>query len=185
MLNFWIAIGVIAVLLIGIVSIYNSIIVLKNEAENAWRQICVQLKRRHDLIPNFVETVKGFATHEKETLEKVIKARQTAVNLQNASPQAISQAENQLAGALKSLFALNESYPDIKANQNFMALQEELSTTENKIAFARQFYNDSVMNYNQKIQIFPNNVIAGMFSFKARQYFEIDKAETKPVQVKF
>lgn len=185
MLGFLIVVVLLILLISGIIGIYNSLITRKNEVENAWSQIDVQLKRRHDLIPNLVETVKGYAEHEKSTFEKVIQARQQAVDLKGATPEAISQAENQLSGALKSLFALSENYPELKANQNFLALQEELSTTENKIAFARQFYNDSTMGYNQAIQVFPNNLIAGFFNFKTRTYFEVDKAETAPVEVKF
>lgn len=169
----------------GLIGIYNTLIKLKNEVENSWSQIDVQLKRRHDLIPNIIETVKGYAAHEKTTLENVINARQQALSVKNGSTEDISKAENQLSGSLKSLFALSENYPDLKANQNFLALQEELSTTENKIAFARQFYNDSVMGFNQSVQIFPNNIVAGMMNFSTRTYFEVDKAETAPIQVKF
>jgi LemA protein len=152
--------------------------------ENAWAQIDVQLKRRHDLIPNLVETVKGYATHESQTLEKVIQARNMAVSAKTVGDRA--EAEGVLTGALKSLFAVAEAYPDLKANTEFMRLQEELTSTENKVAFARQFYNDSVMTYNTHIEVFPANLIATMFNFGRRDFFEV-KAEderTAP-QVKF
>ena len=163
----------------GIIGIYNTLIVLKNEVENAWSQIDNQLKRRHDLIPNIVETVKGYAAHEKEAFEKVIKARQTAVDLKNATPEAISQAENQLSGALKSLFALSENYPELKANQNFSELQEELRNTDNKISYSRQFYNDSVTRYNTKLELFPSSIIAGMFNFESEELFKVENEEAK------
>lgn len=176
---------ILLLLIAKIIQIYNNLIQLKNQVQNAWSQIDVQLKRRHDLIPNLVESVKGYAEHEKSTFERVIQARQQAVDLKNASAEAVSKAENQLSGALKSIFALSENYPELKANENFMALQEELSTTENRIGFARQFYNDSVMQLNQAIQMFPNNIIAGFFNFKEFTYFEVDAAEKEPVKVTF
>ena len=168
-----------------VIGIYNALIVLKNQTKNAYSQIEVQLKRRHDLIPNFVETVKGYMNHEAQTLENVIKARQVACNMNpDAKMQAVS--ENVLSGALKSLFAVVENYPELKANQNFIALQEELVSTENKIAFARQFYNDSVMQYNNKREIFPNNVIVSIFSFPEYSMFEIDNVEEREnVKVSF
>jgi len=163
---------------------YNRLIFWRNQVKNGWSQIDVQLKRRYDLIPNLVETVKGYAKHEQETLEKVIQARNMA--MQSQTPHAAAEAENMLSGALKSLFALSESYPDLKANQNFLNLQEELTSTENKIAFARQFYNDTTTQYNIKIQSIPTNIIAGMFNFKAEELFETEeKAEREPVKVKF
>jgi len=163
-------VGAIVLFLIGI---YNGLVRLRQQVKNAWSQIDVQLKRRYDLIPNLVETVKGYAKHEKETLERVIQARNAAVSA--AGVQAQAQAENMLTGALRQLFALSESYPDLKANQNFLALQEELSTTENRISFARQHYNDSVASFNTKVQSFPNNVVAGLFGFKEEEYFEIEE----------
>jgi LemA protein len=156
---------------------------LRNRVDNAWAQIDVQLKRRYDLIPNLVETVKGYASHEKETLERVIQARNMAMAATGVEQQ--GQAENMLTGALKSLFAVAEAYPDLKANQNFMQLQEELTNTEGKIAYARQFYNDSVMSFNTAIQSFPTNVLAGMFGFGEREYFEIEPAAAEAPSVQF
>ncbi len=150
---------------------------LRNQLENAWAQIDVQLKRRHDLIPNLVETVKGYAKHESGTFEKVTQARNMAVNAKTVGDRA--EAENVLTGALKSLFAVAEAYPDLKANQNFLALQEELTSTENKISFSRQFYNDTVMSYNTHIQVFPTNLIATMFNFGHRDFFEVKAEEER------
>ena len=179
--------GAIALLVIvaafALIAIYNRLVVLRNRVDNSWSQIDVQLRRRYDLIPNLVETVKGYASHESETFEKVTQARNMAINAQTVTEQA--QAENVLTGALKSLFAVAEAYPDLKANQNFLLLQEELSTTEGKIAYARQFYNDSVMSFNTAIQSFPSNLVAGMFNFTARDYFEIEAAAAEPVKVDF
>ena len=175
---------IIAVVIIAAVGIYNGLIVLRNRCENAWSQVDVQLKRRYDLIPNLVETVKGYAKHEREVFEKVTQARTSAINAGTVKDQA--QAENMLSGALKSLFAVAENYPELKANQNFLMLQEELAGTENKITYARQFYNDMVMKFNQKQQVFPSNIIANMFSFKEREYFEIEEpAAREPVKVQF
>ncbi len=171
---------VVAVVVIGI---YNRLITLRNRVDNAWSQIDVQLRRRYDLIPNLVETVKGYAAHEKETLERVIQARNAAMSATTVGEH--SQTENMLTGALKSLFALAEAYPDLKANQNFMMLQEELSGTESKIAYARQFYNDSVMSYNTSQQTFPSNLLAGAFGFTPRDYFEIEEEVKEPVKVQF
>ncbi|HZL04624.1 MAG TPA: LemA family protein [Coriobacteriia bacterium] len=165
------------------IGIYNRLVTLRNRVDNAWSQIDVQLRRRYDLIPNLVETVKGYAAHERETLEAVVAARGAAMSAQTV--QEHSQAENMLSGTLKSLFALAEAYPDLKANQNFLMLQEELAGTESKIAYARQFYNDSVMSYNTATQTFPSSVVAGMFGFKQREYFEIEAAAAEPVAVKF
>ena len=178
-----IIIGVIVLLAIILMVLYNGLVKLRNRIENAWAQIDVQLKRRYDLIPNLVETVKGYASHERETLEAVTQARNMAVNA--TGPQAQAQAENVLSGALKSLFAVSEAYPDLKANQNFLNLQEELTGTEGRIAYARQFYNDSVFKYNTKIQTFPAVLIAGMFRFTAREYFEAEDEARGPVQVSF
>ncbi len=176
-----IIIGVVAVAAIGI---YNGLITLRNRSDNAWAQVDVQLRRRYDLIPNLVETVKGYAAHEKETFQKVTEARAQAINAGTVAEQ--GKAENMLTGALKSLFAVVESYPDLKANQNFLMLQEELAGTEGKIAYARQFYNDTIMKFNTKQQVFPSNIIASMFNFQEKEYFEIEEAEAKePVKVKF
>jgi LemA protein len=174
-----------AVLVIAamVVVLYNRLVTLRNRVENAWSQIDVQLRRRYDLIPNLVETVKGYAAHEKDTLERVIQARNVAMAAQGIEQQ--SKAENVLTGTLKSLFAVAEQYPDLKANQSFLMLQDELTGTEGKIAYARQFYNDSVMSYNMAIQQFPANVIAGSFGFAEKVYFEIEAAAAEPVKVEF
>jgi len=162
---------------------YNCLVKRRNQVDNAWSQIDVQLKRRHDLIPNLVETVKGYAAHERGTFEAVTAARANAINAQG--PEAQAQAENALSGALKSLFAVAEAYPDLKANQNFLNLQEELTGTEDKISYARQFYNDTVYKYNTKIQSVPANLIAGPFHFEKREYFEADDDSRGPVKVSF
>lgn len=180
-----IVLAVLAVaLVLAVLGIYNSLVRVRNQVRNAWSQIDVQLKRRHDLIPNLVETVKGYAAHEKSTLEEVIKARSQAVSASGTSDRI--QAEQQLSGALGRLMLVVERYPDLKANQNFLALQEELTSTENKIGFARQFYNDSVMKYNIKIQSVPSNIVAGVFGFKEEAFFEVEEeAERRAPQVKF
>jgi len=163
---------------------YNLLIRLRTSIRNAWSQIDVQLKRRYDLIPSLVETAKGYLKHERETLENVIKARQQAVDASGVVEQA--QAENFLSQTLRSLFAVVENYPDLKANQQMLALSEELTSTENRIAFARQFYNDEVMRFNAKIQSIPTNFIAQMFNFTREEFFEIeDKSQKEPVKVKF
>lgn len=172
-------------LVAAIIAIYNTIVRLKLQKENAWSQISVQLKRRHDLIPNLVETVKGYSAHEATTLENVIKARQAAIDVMNKDTKTIAKSENNLTTALKSVFAVAENYPDLKANQSFLSLQEELSSTENRISFARQFYNDAVMYYNECIQVFPNSIIAGFFNFKSAEFFEIDEMEKENVKVQF
>jgi LemA protein len=182
----WIAlivVAVIVVLVVSVIAIYNGLVRLRNRIDNAWSQIDVQLKRRYDLIPNLVETVKGYAAHERETLEKVIQARNMAI--QADGPHDKAEAENMLSGALKSLFAVSEAYPDLKANQNFLNLQEELTATEDRIAYARQFYNDQVYKYNTKIQTFPSLLIAGPFGFAAREFFEADDESRGPVKVSF
>jgi LemA protein len=173
------------VVLVGLYAVfsYNGLVSLRNRIENAWAQIDVQLKRRYDLIPNLVETVKGYASHERETLDAVIEARNAGMNASGPHDQA--EAENQITGALKSLFALSEAYPDLKANQNFAQLQEELTGTEGRIAYARQFYNDTVYRYNTKIQSFPSNVLANSFHFSEREYFEADDESRGPTQVQF
>ena len=167
----------------AVIGIYNRLVTLRNRVDNAWSQIDVQLRRRYDLIPNLVETVKAYAAHEREAFEAVTAARTAAMGAQTVAEH--SEAENMLTGTLKSLFAVAENYPELKANQNFMMLQEELSGTESKIAYARQFYNDSVMTYNTSTQTFPANVIAGMFRFTAREYFEIEEVAAEPVKVTF
>jgi LemA protein len=176
---------VVLVVLVGLylVATYNGLVSLRNRIENAWAQIDVQLKRRYDLIPNLVETVKGYASHERETLEAVIQARNAAMTAQGPHDQA--NAENMITGALKSLFALSEAYPDLKANQNFLQLQEELTGTEGRIAYARQFFNDVVNKYNTKIQSFPAVIIARRMGFAEREYFEADDDSRGPVQVQF
>jgi LemA protein len=179
----WIVLGLVVLLVIFAIITYNGLVRLRNQIENAWAQIDVQLKRRYDLIPNLVETVKGYASHERETLERVIQARNMAISAQGPHEQA--EAENVISGALKSIFALSEAYPDLKANQNFLNLQEELSGTEGRIAYARQFYNDSVFRYNTKIQSFPAVIIAGMLRFSEREYFEADDESRGPVNVQF
>lgn len=164
---------------------YNSLVTLRQRVQNAWAQVDVQLRRRYDLIPNLVNTVKGYATHERETFEKVTEARSRAMGAGTVQEQA--GAENMLTGTLKSLFALAENYPQLKADSNFKQLQEELSATESKIAFSRQFYNDTVLKYNTKRQVFPTVLIAGMLGFLAADYFNLDsEAEARrPVNVKF
>jgi LemA protein len=176
-----IVVGVLVLLLVGwAIGVYNGLVGLRVQAQNAWSQIDVQLKRRYDLIPNFVETVRGYASHERETLERVTQARNMAVSAQGVAEQA--QAENMLTGALKSLFAVTEAYPDLKANQNFLSLQEELAATENRIGFARQYYNDVVAQFNATQQQFPANTIAGRFGFTAVEFFELDAAEEAAVR---
>jgi LemA protein len=175
---FVVAIIVALVVLVAIIAgMYNALIRRRNQVDNAWSQIDVQIKRRHDLIPNLIDTVKGYMKFEQETLTNVTKARQMAVDAGAQGPQAQAAAENALTQTLRSLFAVVENYPDLKANQNVMALQEELTATENKISFARQFYNDSVMSFCMMIQTFPSNVIASLFSFKERQFFQADEAD--------
>ena len=179
----WILIGVTVLVVLYVILTYNGLVRLRNRVANAWAQIDVQLRRRYDLIPNLVETVKGYAAHERQTFEAVTQARANAISAQGVGEQA--QAENMISGALKSLFAVAEAYPDLKANQNFLQLQEELTGTEGRIAYARQFYNDTVYKYNTKIQKFPAVVLAGMLRFTEREYFEADDEARGPVQVQF
>ena len=184
---FWIILGVVVVLICFVVGVYNSLVSLKLRTENAWAQIDTQLKRRFDLIPNLVETVKGYAKHESETLEKVMEARNQYVNA-NGSVEGTAKAENMLEGAMKQLFAVAENYPDLKANQNFAALQVELTGTEDKIAFSRQFYNDTVQLYNEKLMVFPNNLVVSLFGkakFAPKEFFEAAEAERENVKVSF
>jgi LemA protein len=171
-----IAVVVLAVIALIVIMLYNRLVAIRNQTSNAWKQIDVQLKRRHDLIPNLVEVVKDYMSYEQETLRQVIEARNQAVKA--PTPVAAMQAENALSGAMGKLFAVMEAYPDLKANQNVSRLMEELTGTENKISFARQFYNDSVMSLNNMVQSFPSNMIAGMFSFQPGTYFEVPEAET-------
>jgi LemA protein len=175
---------IVAVLAVYLVVAYNGLIRRRNQIENAWSQIDVQLKRRLDLIPNLVETVKGYAAHERETLDAVIQARNAAVAAPD-TPAAQAKAEGALTGSLRQLFALGEAYPDLKANQNFLALQEELTATEGRVAYARQYYNDSVLAYNNKIQQFPTVIFARMLKFERREYFETDEAARTTPTVEF
>lgn len=181
-----ILIGVIiavAIVVLYFIIAYNRFVVLKNRIDNSWSQIDVQLKRRYDLIPNLIETVKGYAKHEKKVFTEVTAARTAMMNA-NTLPEKARES-NKLSNTLKSLFAVAEDYPKLQANQNFMMLQEELAGTESKIAYARQAYNDSVLSYNNGIQVFPGSIVAGMFSFKQREFFKTDEAEKAPVKVKF
>lgn len=179
-----VVIVIVAFMFIFVIGVYNGLITLRNRCDNAWAQVDVQLRRRYDLIPNLVETVKGYAKHEREVFQKVTEARAKAIDAGSVREQ--GEAENMLTGALKSLFAVVENYPDLKANQNFLMLQEELAGTEGKIAYARQFYNDNVMKFNLKQQVFPSNIIANMFNFREKEYFEIGEPEARrPVEVKF
>jgi LemA protein len=176
-----IVIVVVAILVGLLILTYNGLVRSRNQVENAWSQIDVQLKRRIDLIPNLVETVKGYAAHERETLEAVVAARNNAMAAPD-TPPAQAEADNVLSGALRQLFALSEAYPDLKANQNFLALQEELTATEGRVAYARQFYNDSVLTYDNKLESFPTVIIANMFKFEPKEYFAADEqARVAPV----
>ena len=182
----YIVLGIIVVALLWVVFAYNHFVQMVMRAKEAWADIDVQLKRRYDLIPNLVETVKGYATHESQAFENVTRARSAAMGA--STPAQKGEAENMLSGALKSLFAVAEAYPDLKANTNFLELQRELSDTENKIQAARRFYNGNVRDLNTALQSFPGNVIAGMFRFEAREFFELgdaDAAAREPVAVKF
>lgn len=180
----WIIIAAVVVIVLWIIGVFNGLVMLKNRAKEAWADIDVQLKRRYDLIPNLVETVKGYAAHEKEVFEKVTQARVGAMSAQGTAQKA--EAENTLSGTLKSLFAVAESYPDLKASQNFLALQNELTDTEDKIQAARRFYNTNVRDLNIKIESFPGNIIAGTFGFKEMELFQTaSEAEKEPVAVKF
>ena len=178
--------AVVALVLLYLAGAYNGLVRLRNQIKNAWAQIDVQLKRRCDLIPNLVETVKGYTKHEAETLQNVTEARAGAQKASGGSIGERSQAEGMLSAALGRLMVVVEAYPDLKANQNFLALQEELTSTENRIGFARQFYNDSVMRLNNKVQMFPTNIVAGMFNFKLAEFFELeDEAAREAPKVKF
>ena len=182
-----ILIGVVVLLaLLMLAWMYNGLIRARNQCDDAWSQIDVQLKRRYDLIPNLVETVKGYAAHESGTFAAVTQARGNAINAaQSGSPQQQARAENVLTGALKSLFAVAEAYPDLKANQSFLALQEELTSTEDRVAYSRQFYNDRVLGYNTRVQTFPRTLIAGPFHFATREFFDAEPGAEAPVTVRF
>jgi len=181
---FLIVVGLVLVVGLWLVLIYNGLVGLRNQVKNAWSQIDVQLKRRYDLIPNLIETVKGYAAHEKETLERVIQARQRGSDASTVKEQ--QEAENMITGALRQLFALSEAYPNLKANENFLQLQEELASTENKIGFARQYYNDTVQRFNTRQEQFPANLVAGMMGFKPADFFEIEEpAAREAPKVKF
>lgn len=181
MLPLIIVIAVVVILVVVAIAAYNGLVRARNQVDNAWSQIDVQLKRRLDLIPNLVETVKGYAAHERETLAAVVSARNAAIAAPD-TPKAQAEADGVLTGALRQLFALGEAYPDLKANHNFLALQEELTATEGRVAYSRQFYNDSVLTYDNKIESFPTVVLAKMFNFEPRDYFEADSAaRTVPV----
>ena len=178
-----IILAIVVIAIFWLIGVFNGLIKLKNRTEEAYSDIDVQLKRRHDLIPNLIETVKGYAQHEKEVFEKVTAARTAAISAQGA--EAKGQAENTLSQALKSVFAVAENYPDLKASQNFLQLQQELSDTENKIQAARRFYNGNARDFNIKIEVFPNNIIAGTMGFKKFDFFQADSAERENVAVKF
>ncbi len=179
----WVLLGIVVLLVLWVVAKYNQLVGLKNRIEGAWSQIEVQLKRRFDLIPNLVETVKGYATHEKELMENVTKARNAWQEAGSVQEQ--GEAQNMITGALKSLFAVAEAYPDLKANENFIMLQEEISGTESKIAYQRSFYNDTVMAYNTLVETFPTVIVANAFGFKEQEYFPMDEAEMENVEVQF
>lgn len=180
----WIVLGILAVVLLYAIMLYNGLIAGRNQVEAAWRQIDVQLKRRRDLVPNLVEAVKGYMAHERQTLDAVIQARNAAVGAANGPREGQIQAEAALSGSLGRLFALSEAYPDLKANQNVLQLQEELSSTENKIAFARQHYNDSVMAQNTRVESFPAVLVAGAMGFAKHPYFEVGEQDRAVPQVK-
>jgi LemA protein len=175
--------GVLVLLLLVLVGVYNGLVRSRNQVRNGWAQIDVQLKRRIDLIPNLVETVKGYAAHEKAIFEKMAEARAMAMSARG--PAEAARASNMMTDTLKSLFAVAEAYPDLKANQNFLALQEELTATENKISFARQFYNDIVMEFNNRVQMFPSNLVAGMFGFRPAEQFAVNEADRAVPKVQF
>ncbi len=183
MVVLWIVVAVVGLLLLYAIYEFNRLVRLRVRTENAWSQIDVQLRRRYDLIPNLVEAVKGYAAHEREVFEEVTQARSTAMAASGVQSQA--QAENQLSAGIRRLIAVAEAYPQLKANQNFLALQEELTATEGKIAYARQFYNDQVQLLNTKVQTFPSNVIARLGGFQRREFFEIDEPTRGPVEVRF
>jgi LemA protein len=179
MIALYVVLGILVLLILFFIGIYNGLVGLRNQVKNAWAQIDVQLKRRYDLIPNLVETVKGYAKHEREVFENVTKARNMAQTAASAGPAERGKAEGELSQALGRLIAVAEAYPELKANQNFLALQEELTSTENKISFSRQFYNDAVLRYNNQTQMFPSSIVAGMAGFKAEQFFQTTTPEER------
>ena len=183
MIALYIAIGIIVLFVIYLIGVYNNLITLRNKVKDQWAQIDVNLKRRYDLIPNLVETVKGYAKHEKSTFEDVVKARNTFASANTKEEEMAAAGE--LTQAVSKLFALAEAYPELKANENFLSLQNDLKETEEKIAYARQFYNDTVLTYNNKVQMFPSNIVANMFHFTAEVFFEANEEERKNVEVKF
>ncbi len=182
-MGFFIFLGIVVAVLIWLVAVYNGLIKFRNRVDEAWSDIGVQLKRRYDLIPNLISTVKGYATHEKDLLENVTKARTEAMGAQN--PKESAEKENMLSDTLKSLFAVSENYPDLKANQNFLELQRELTDTEDKIQASRRFYNGNVRDFNTKVEIFPTNMVAEMLKFKKYDFFEIAEKEKENIEVKF
>ncbi|MBN1765005.1 MAG: LemA family protein [Sedimentisphaerales bacterium] len=184
MTGLYVVLGIVVFMILIVIGMYNSLVRLRNQVKNAWSQIDVQLKRRHDLIPNLVETARGYMKHERETFESITNARARAMGAKNVGEA--SQAEGMLGEALSKFMLVVENYPDLKANQNFLALQEELTSTENKISFARQGYNDQVLSFNNKIEMFPSNIIAGMFNFTKSDFFEIEApAEREVPKVNF
>jgi LemA protein len=187
MIALWIVLGVLGLIVVWLIATYNGLITLRNRTDEAWSDIDVQLKRRYDLIPNLVETVKGYAGHEREVFEKVTAARTAAINAEKGGNLAeIGKTENMLAGTLKTLFAVAENYPDLKASQNFLQLQDELSDTENKIQASRRFYNGNVRDFNIKMEKFPANMVASMLGFKSREFFEMEEpAQREAVKVQF
>jgi LemA protein len=185
MISTVVLVAILVGLVLYVVSLYNGLVGARNEVKSAWSSIDVQLKRRHDLIPNLLETVKGYAAHERGTFDAVVKARQQAVSF-SGSVEERARVENALTQSLRSLFALAEAYPDLKANQNFLALQEELAATENKIGFSRQYYNDAAMRYKNRVEMFPGNIVAGMTGFQAEPFFQLEEAGERVVpEVKF
>lgn len=183
MITIWVLIGLVALIILWLIATYNGLVTLKNRTDEAWSDIDVQLKRRHDLIPNLIETVKGYAKQEKDVFEKVTQARAQALSAQSVQDK--GQAENMLSQTLKSLFAVSEAYPDLKSSQNFLQLQGELTDTEDKIQAARRFYNTNVRDLNIKIESFPTNIIASSLGYQKREFFQVDEAEKAPVAVKF
>jgi LemA protein len=183
MVAVWVVLGLVALVLLYGIYLFNRLVRIRNRVDNGWSQIDVQLRRRYDLIPNLVETVKGYAAHERELFETVAEARSRGLAASTVGDQA--QAENQITSGLRQLLAVAENYPDLKANQNFLALQEELTATESKIAYARQFYNDQVMRLNTLVQAFPSTLVARLFGFGAREFFDIEEPARGPVQVDF
>jgi len=186
MIPLFVLIGILLILVVWVAGVYNSLVTLRNRGDNAWADIDVQLKRRHDLVPNLVETVKGYAAHERGTLEDVTRARQQAVSLTGGTPEERARAESQLSGMLRSLFALSERYPQLRANENFLGLQASLQQIEEALQNARRYYNAVVRDFNIKVDVFPGNLVARQLSFLKRQYFEIEDAAERAVpQVKF